>query len=102
MDSGTYDRRVERDNKVWQLIDEQGVLTSCKNDYLDLVIVKEAPSISRYYYAGKFEDGVGLVMPVVGQTYQLKTNNIPTVLFVNRTYVGLEIIILKHVDYLLR
>ena len=49
MDGGTYDRRVERDNKVWQLID-----------------------------------------------------NIPTVLFVNRTYVGLEIIILKHVDYLLR
>ena len=58
MDSGTYDRRVERDNKVWQLVDGQGVLTSSKNDYLDLVIVKEAPSISRYYYAGKFEDGV--------------------------------------------
>jgi hypothetical protein len=61
MDSGTYDRRVERDNKVWQLIDEQGVLTSSKNDYLDLVIVKEAPSISRYYYKDNFTDGASAV-----------------------------------------
>jgi|TARA_R110000868_G_scaffold104779_5_gene288766 hypothetical protein len=61
MDSGTYDRRVERDNKVWQLVDGQGVLTSSKNDYLDLVIVKEAPSISRYYYKGNFEGGASAV-----------------------------------------
>jgi len=53
-----YSRHIRQDNKVWQLIDAQDVLASCEKEYIDLVIVNESPTISRYYYAGKFEDGV--------------------------------------------
>ena len=57
MAGSIYDRRIEHDDKTWQLVDEQGVVASCERDYLDLVIVNEAPTVSRYYYKNSFEDG---------------------------------------------
>ncbi len=62
MAGSIYNRRIEHDDKVWQLVDEQGVIASCERDYLDLVIVNEAIAISRYYYKDSFEGG-GSRMP---------------------------------------
>ena len=61
MAGSIYDRRIEHEDNKWQLVDEQGVLASSKNDYLDLVIVNEAPTVSRYYYEGSFESGASRV-----------------------------------------
>ena len=57
MAGSIYNRRIEHDDKVWQLVDEQGVIASCERDYLDLVIVNEAIAISRCFYKGSFDNG---------------------------------------------
>jgi len=68
MAGSIYNRRIENfalalsDDKVWQLVDEQGVVAACQKDHLDLVIINEAIAISRYYYKDSFEGG-GSRMP---------------------------------------
>ena len=57
MIEGVYSRKIQYDNNVWQLVSEEGVVASCGRDYLDLVVINEAPTTSRSYYAGDFKQG---------------------------------------------
>mgnify|MGYP003674400908 FL=1 len=56
--SGTiFNRRIERVDETWQLVDSDEVLVSSKQQQLDAIIISEAPTMSRCYYKGSYEVG---------------------------------------------